>query len=324
MTALLNFGPCRAPVLAACRARRENRAWLGVQAAWRDYHSLREQLGEPARCAKHRPDALGVLHCILRLPSAGGTSSTCSAVPTMRMMSLPMSVTSSPRVTLGFSLMLRSFDFFRPAVNQDRLVVAQQEPHWHAVRLAVGTNCRQPRHQVAVQASLDVLATFGRQMSGQVHGGHHNQRPVPSSSAGAVTAVRRPLAESAPPGSSWSRWAPLAWRSRRPCTAAIAPDGSPQSCRHCKAPAPPPIPQSQPTGPSKTRREPAASTAGLPGCSRAEAAVAGPDVPPRLTPTGIRRATQPCRARSRPRHDRVLASVRAVLQGDQSVGHRLA
>jgi hypothetical protein len=40
-----------------------------------------------------------------------------------------------------------------------------------------------------VQASLDVFATFGRQMSGQVHGGH-NQRPGRSSPTGAVTAFQ--------------------------------------------------------------------------------------------------------------------------------------
>src|ERR1700722_17690305 len=43
--------------------------------------------------------------------SAAGNPETCPAVQSMRMMSRPMSVTSSPRATLGLWLMLRSFIF---------------------------------------------------------------------------------------------------------------------------------------------------------------------------------------------------------------------
>src|ERR1035438_368490 len=43
--------------------------------------------------------------------SAAGNPGTCSAVPSIRMMSRPMSVTSSPSATLGLWLTLRSLIF---------------------------------------------------------------------------------------------------------------------------------------------------------------------------------------------------------------------
>jgi len=175
--------------------RRSDHAWLGVQAAWRDYQSFGEQLGELARCAKHRPDALGVLRCILRLAVGRGyvINMLCGAVDADDVSAYVGHV--EPQAHPGVLGDVAQFALFRLAVHEDRLDVAHQEPHCHAVRPAVGANCRQPRHQVAVQASLDVLATFGRQMFGQVHGGH-NQRLGRSSPTGPVTVFWRPLAES--------------------------------------------------------------------------------------------------------------------------------
>src|SRR5215470_9378076 len=89
--------------------------------------------------------------------SAGGTSSACSATPSMRTMSLPMSVTSRPSVTLGFALMLRSFIFFGWVYTRIVSFLTHQEPHRHAVGLAIWADRRQPRDQIAVQPALDVL-----------------------------------------------------------------------------------------------------------------------------------------------------------------------
>jgi hypothetical protein len=50
------------------------------------------------------------------------------------------------------------------AVKKDGLVVAQQEPHRHAVRPPIRAHGREPRHQVGAEAGFDMRAAVIGQM----------------------------------------------------------------------------------------------------------------------------------------------------------------
>jgi hypothetical protein len=59
--------------------------------------------------------------------------------------------------------------FLRPAVEQDRLVVAQQEPDGDGDWLPVRAHGGQPSDEIAVQPLLDSLAVGRRQMRREFH-----------------------------------------------------------------------------------------------------------------------------------------------------------
>ena len=101
--------------------------------------------------------------------SAGAWSAAWTAVPSIRMMSRPMSVTSRPQSNVGVGGDVAQLRLRRLAVDQDGVVVAKEEPHRNHVGAAGGAHRRQPRHQVGLQAAVDPSTPIFRKVSSQSH-----------------------------------------------------------------------------------------------------------------------------------------------------------
>ena len=115
------------------------------------------------------PDALGVLHHVLRHLVGRGEPGNVLGGP-LDADDVPADVGHvEAQGHLRVVADVAQLNLRRLAVDEDRLIVAQQEPHRHAVGPPVRAHGRQPRHQVAAQPPLDMRAAVIGQVCCQVH-----------------------------------------------------------------------------------------------------------------------------------------------------------
>src|SRR5579863_5447334 len=133
-------------------------ALSGIQALRRDDQGLRELRGELGCRAEQRPNALGILHHILRHLIGRGEPGNVLSGP-RDADDVPTEIGHvQPQRHLRVVADVAQLHLRRLAVDKDCLVITQQEPHRHAVGPPIWAHGRQPRHQVGTQPPLHMRA----------------------------------------------------------------------------------------------------------------------------------------------------------------------